>query len=245
MHKGKYVYCFIQGRFNEEINISGMGNYGKVYFIKHEDITAAVSDTPLIAFDPSRKNAIKHETIIQDLMKHCDLVPCSFGNVFKSADDLNIFIKETYKYILANLEKVKGKMEVGLRLFWKKDTFAEEIETEEIKELRNSILSQGDNNSYFVQMELGKMVEEQVDNCRQKYVDNIYNPIAQNVVEAKLSEPSNPLMVFNAAFLIWKDKEEEFDSIVGKYIEKYSDKLDFSYSGPWPPYNFTDIVPES
>ena len=245
MHKGKYVYCFIQGRFTEEVSIKGMGNYGDVYFISYEGITAAVSDTPLTVYDPSRKNAVMHANIIHELMKHCNLVPCNFGNVFKSREDLEAFMQETYKYILANLEKVKDKMEVGLRVFWKKDVFAQEVETKNIKELRDSLAKDAESNSYFTQMELGKMVEAQVDNLRELHIKSVYNPIAQHVVEAKLNEPSNPLMVFNAAFLIWKSKEEEFDTVVGKYIEKYSDKFDFSYSGPWPPYNFTDIVPET
>ncbi|MCR4434741.1 MAG: GvpL/GvpF family gas vesicle protein [Clostridiales bacterium] len=49
-------------------------------------------------------------------------------------------------------------------------------------------------------------------------------------------------MVMNAAFLIPKNQEREFDSLVESIIDKYSDALEFSYSGPWPPYNFTSIT---
>lgn len=245
MNNGKYVYCFIEGRFSEQINITGMGNYGKVYFISYEGITAAVSDTPLIKFDPSRKNAIMHTNIIHELMKYNNIVPCNFGNVFKCKEDLLTFMKETYKYIIANLEKVRDKIEVGLRVFWKKDTFADEIETKDIKKFRNSLTQDVSSNTYYAQMELGKMVEEQVDNLREKYAASIYKPIALNAVEAKFNESSNPMMIINAAFLVWKYEEKEFDLLVKTYIDKYSDRLEFSYSGPWPPYNFTDIVPET
>ena len=245
MHNGKYVYCFVEGRFTEELCIMGMGNHGKVYFLSYEGITAAVSDTPLIKYVPSRKNSMMHANIIHEIMKYANIVPCNFGNVFKCKEDVITFMREAYKYILANLKKVKDKVELGLRVFWKKDTFAEEVETEEIKAFRDSISREADANSYFLQMELGKMVEEQVNNLREKHIESIFKPLAENAVEAKLSEPSNPLMVFNAAFLVWKHKEEEFDALIAKYSEKYSDRFDFSYSGPWPPYNFTDIVPEN
>jgi hypothetical protein len=245
LNNGKYVYCFIEGRFTEQINIMGMGNHGQVYFISFDGITAAVCDTPLIKYDPSRKNAIIHANTIHELMKYCNLVPCSFGSVFKSRDDLITFMKEAYQYILENLQKVKDKIEVGLRVFWKKATFSEEFETKEIKELRDSISSEAGSNTYLSQMELGKMVEEQVNNRREVYIESIYKPIAHSAVDAKLNEQSNPLMVFNAAFLVWKHKEEEFDILVGKYIDRYADKFDFSYSGPWPVYNFTDSLPEA
>ncbi len=45
-------------------------------------------------------------------------------------------------------------------------------------------------------------------------------------------------MILNAAFLIDKDKQEIFDEQVNIVIDKYKEKLDFKYSGPWPPYNF-------
>ncbi len=50
------------------------------------------------------------------------------------------------------------------------------------------------------------------------------------------------MMVLNAAFLIFKRNEGEFDNIVGAAIKKYEDTLEFSYSGPWPPYNFISMT---
>ncbi len=245
MNNGKYTYCFIEGRFTEKLDIMGMGNHGKVYFISCENITAAVSDTPLVKYDPSRKNAAMHANIISELMKYSNIVPCNFGNVFKCKEDLLTFMKETYKYIWANLEKVRNKTELGLRMFWKKNAFTEEVETKDIKKFRDSITKNAESNTYYFQMELGKMVEEQVNNLRETYVKNVYRPISENAVEAKLNESSNPMVVFNAAFLVWKEREKEFDALVGKYIDKHSDRFEFSYSGPWPPYNFVDIIPEA
>ena len=44
----------------------------------------------------------------------------------------------------------------------------------------------------------------------------------------------------NAAFLVRRDAEVDFDAIVKAIGAKY-DKLTFKYTGPWPPYNFVNI----
>jgi hypothetical protein len=48
-------------------------------------------------------------------------------------------------------------------------------------------------------------------------------------------------MVLNAAFLIQREMEENFDTKVNELYEKFEDKLEFKYTGPWPPYNFVNI----
>lgn len=243
MNEGKYIYCIIEGRVDKEFDLTGIGGYGKVYFIDYNDITAAVSDVPLAVFDPSRVNAMTHEKVIQNLMVYYNLVPCNFGNNFKSKADLMKFLASACEYVAENLRNVRGMMEVGLRVFWKKQYFAEEIETQRIKDLRDSLVNQPETQNYYSKMELGKMVEEQVDLRRQHYIANIYEPLAKRAKDARLNDTVNPMMIFNAAFLIPKSKEQEFDTYVGTIISKYEGRLELSYSGPWPPYNFTSITP--
>ena len=47
-------------------------------------------------------------------------------------------------------------------------------------------------------------------------------------------------MIMNAAFLVRREMEPDFDAIV-KRIGATHDKLTFKYTGPWPPYNFVNI----
>ncbi len=48
-------------------------------------------------------------------------------------------------------------------------------------------------------------------------------------------------MIMNAAFLVERDRETEFDAVVNKIAKKYGKRLKFKYTGPWPPYNFVNI----
>ncbi|HZB46149.1 MAG TPA: GvpL/GvpF family gas vesicle protein, partial [Pyrinomonadaceae bacterium] len=55
------------------------------------------------------------------------------------------------------------------------------------------------------------------------------------------NKPIGDKMIMNAAFLIERDREAEFDNKVKDIAAKYEGKLAFKYTGPWPPYNFVHI----
>jgi len=48
-------------------------------------------------------------------------------------------------------------------------------------------------------------------------------------------------MIMNAAFLVARDKADDFDAKVHEIGKRYEGKLSFRYTGPWPPYNFVTI----
>src|SRR6267378_4494943 len=48
-------------------------------------------------------------------------------------------------------------------------------------------------------------------------------------------------MIMNAAFLVGRDKQDQFDQKVHEIGKRYEGKLSFKYTGPWPPYNFVTI----
>lgn len=49
-------------------------------------------------------------------------------------------------------------------------------------------------------------------------------------------------MVLNAAFLVEREREAEFDDAVRRLGERFEDQFLFKYVGPVPPYNFVSIT---
>ncbi|WP_347834930.1 GvpL/GvpF family gas vesicle protein [Gracilibacillus sp. JCM 18860] len=66
-------------------------------------------------------------------------------------------------------------------------------------------------------------------------------PLKTKAEAAKLNDPIGDRMLLNASFLVDRDKEETFDQLVNEAHEKWQDKVEFKYSGPWPAYNFVQI----
>jgi hypothetical protein len=48
-------------------------------------------------------------------------------------------------------------------------------------------------------------------------------------------------MLLNAAFLVDRGQERDFDERVKEVSRGYEGLLVFKYTGPWPPYNFVNI----
>lgn len=58
---------------------------------------------------------------------------------------------------------------------------------------------------------------------------------------AKSNEPQSEKMLLNAAFLVDEKNDQAFDDLVNKLYEKWEDKVEFKYTGPWAAYNFVNI----
>ena len=59
-------------------------------------------------------------------------------------------------------------------------------------------------------------------------------------VASRVNRAIGDKMIMNAAFLVQRNQEEQFDRRI-KEIASHFDKLTFKYTGPWPPYNFVNI----
>jgi hypothetical protein len=60
-------------------------------------------------------------------------------------------------------------------------------------------------------------------------------------VASRDNKPIGDKMILNAAFLIEKQREAEFEATVNRVAHSFGDRLNFKYTGPWPPYNFISI----
>lgn len=239
---GKYLYCFIREKGNMAFGNSEIGGLNApVYNISVKDLSAVVSDAPIIDYDPSRKNLLGHQKVISRVMQSYHVVPVSFGTVSANKSDVEGLLVSYYDEIEAYLEKLKDKVELGLKVTWDKAYFNTDIEDEEITSLKNSLMGKPEEEILTDKIHLGQLVEKSILSKRDRYQEEIYSPLDSMAVESKLNEKLAVKTVFNAYFLVEKSREAEFDSKVESLAEKYAGKLEFMYTGPWPPYNFVNL----
>src|SRR5690348_7899389 len=82
-NEGKYVYCIIEEPSPKTFGKIGIGGRGdEIYTIHHGNLAAVVSDTPLVVYDPTRENALRHEQVNETVMNDYTVIPMSFGTVF-------------------------------------------------------------------------------------------------------------------------------------------------------------------
>jgi len=241
---GRYVYGIVRSKGAMAFGSIGIGGAGEqVYTVNYLDIAAVVSKTAVAIFDPTRENALAHEHVIETVMKNHTIIPMSFGTVFRTDDDIREVLKGIYSSVKDVLEQMAGKLEFGLKVNWDRDQIIQELmeQDEEIRRFHREIIRKQLQSTYFARMQLGRMIDKALAERTIRYVREIYEALRICCVASRDNQPIGDKMIMNAAFLIQKAREAEFDAAVNRVAQKFGDRLNFKYTGPWPPYNFVNI----
>lgn len=242
--EGKYVYCIIESPEPRSFGPMGIGARGdEVYTVHHAGLAAVVSNTPIVVYDPTRENVFAHEQVNETVMREFTVLPMAFGALFRTEDDIIELMRGTQDALRDVLNKMAGKVEYGLKVNWDRDRVIAEIEleNEEIRNLKEQITSRASGSTYFARMQLGRLVEQALSEQSDSYVREVYAALRDTAVASRANKPIGDKMIMNAAFLVEREREAEFDQKVKEIAAKYEGKLSFKYTGPWPPYNFVHI----
>ncbi len=240
--KGRYVYCIVRSDQPLTFGSIGIGEEpAPVYTVRYDDLSAIVSDTPLGVLDPTRDNVLAHQRVNETVMRDYTVLPMSFGTMFKTRDDVTAFLRSAYRAFSDVLDKMENKLEFGLKVLWDREAVIREIEKEDedIHRLKNEIAAQK-GSTYFARMQYGRLIDGALQSKSERYVGEIFDRLRDVSVAARSNKPIGDRMILNAAFLVTRDREDEFDARV-KALGAAHDKLTFKYTGPWPPYNFVNI----
>lgn len=242
--EGKYVYCIIECDDERSFGPIGIGGRGAdVYTIPFQGLAAVVSDTPVQPYDPTRENALALENVNDSVMKEFTVIPMSFGTVFRTREDVIEFLKDTSEALRGVLEKMKDKIEFGLKANWDPEMVLREVEQEreDIRRLKEEIITNRLASTYFARMQLGRLVERAMSEKSEEFVHEIFDHLRDCAIAARHNKPIGDKMILNAAFLVERNEAGRFDQKVQEIAQRYEGKLRFIYTGPWPPYNFVNI----
>lgn len=239
---GRYVYCIIPTEETRSFGLIGIGTEPtEVSTVNYRDIAAVASPTPIEVHDPTRDNVLTHERVNEAVMKEFTVIPMSFGTVFKTEQDIIELLKTAYDAFRDVLDKMRNKLEFGLKVLWEPDHVIKVIEKEDesLRLLRQEISSQ-QGSTYFARMQYGRLVDSLLEERSGQTATEILAALKGVAVASRVNKPIGDKMILNAAFLVSRDREEEFDAKV-KQIGATHEHLTFKYTGPWPPYNFVNI----
>jgi hypothetical protein len=236
------VYCIIRSNAPRRFGRIGLGaEPTEVHTVSFREIAAVISDTPEEVLDATRGNVLAHERVNETVMKSFTVIPMSFGTVFKTRDDIVELLRGAYDAFSDVLDKMEDKVEFGLKVLWDRDIMIREIEDDDddIRRLKHE-LSAARGSTYFARMQYGRQIDAALQARSEQYVADIFTQLRDVSVAARGNKPIGDKMIMNAAFLVSRDKETAFDAKV-KEVGALYDKLNFRYTGPWPPYNFVNI----
>jgi hypothetical protein len=242
--EGKYVYCIIKSTEPRSFGPIGIGGrHDEVHTVHYEDLAAVVSNSPIKVYDPTRENALAHEQVNETVMREFTVLPMAFGALFRTQQDIIELLRGTGDALRDVFTKMEGKLEFGLKVNWDREKVIAELEkeNEEIRNLKEQITSRTSGSTYFARMQLGRLVEAALAEQAELYVHDIYAELRHSAVASRANKNIGDKMIMNAAFLVEREREQDFDQKIKEIASRYEGKLAFKYSGPWPPYNFVHI----
>ena len=245
--EGKYIYCIVNSKQERHFGPIGVGGRrDEVLTIGYEDLSMVVSNHPLTKLVVSRENMITHEKVIEEVMKEFDSVlPVRFGTIASSADEIRNLLDNRRREFQDSLKNMERKVELGVKGLWKNMSliFKEIVEeNKDIKKIKEGIQKDRKKKNIQAKMEAGKMVAQALVKKKEKESAKITDEFKIAAYDYKLNKTLGDEMFMNAAFLVDKAREKEFDNIMDELDDEHKDRVRFMYSGPFAPYNFVNIV---
>ena len=253
MKEGKYIYCIIETKIDRNFGPVGIGGRGdEVSTVSYRDLGMVISNSPMTQYVISRENLLAHERVVEEVMKEFTVLPVRFCTIASSADEIRNLLDSRHREFKNLLRDMDHKIELGIKGLWKDmNTIFKEItvENKEIKRLKQKL--QNDKGKRNVsstrtfleaKMEVGKLVEDALKRKKEKEAEKIVDELRRTAFDHKLNTTMSDEMFINAAFLVDKGREKEFDNIMDDLSEKHKDRVKFMYVGPLPPYNFVNIT---
>jgi hypothetical protein len=211
--------------------------------VNYRDLALVFSEVTSASLQLSKENALNHHQVIARLMKQQTIIPFSFGTIFNEVDQMTGLLTAAYGEIKNTLKQLDNKLEMGLKVIWKKEALTNRLERdyEHLKDLKEEIMSLPSDSAYGPAIILGQRVEAAMQEMQSFYEEQIYSPLQAISLDSRLNKLLNERMILNAAFLVSRDQETVFDTKVNELYEQHQEEFKFMYSGPWPPYNFIDL----
>jgi len=245
----KYIYGVISSSqpvtFGQSLLSSGPE---EVYTVVQRDLAGVVSNYSAGDFASLSKEDKLHclmayQGIIERVMKEgYTILPVKFGTFARDEDEIRRILEQGYNKFAQTLDRMDGLMEIEVAATWDLKKVLEEIgNAVEIRQLKHSLTGKTPSEILEIQINAGKLVRESLDRRRENYRSQTMQSLAAVALDTQPNAVVADEMVMNVAFLIQREKQEDFDRQVKRVDEGFNDQINFRVIGPLPPYSFSTV----
>jgi len=217
-----------------------------VYSISENEgqIAAIVSDLPNQKIRPERRRLAAHHDVLRQLMAGHTVLPIAFGVVADGPEAVLRILRINREAFAEQLDRVRGRMEMGLRVTWDVDNIFEYMVAlhDELRALRYRIFRGGQTPSQDDKIDLGRTFDRLLNASREMDRERISEALEPHVVEIQTNPPRSGRDVTNLACLVERDQQLGFEQAVLKVARRFDNNFAFDINGPWPPHNFVEIA---
>jgi hypothetical protein len=229
---------------------TGLGGH-VVYPIAGGEVAAVVSDIEQGRIRPERRNLQIHYDVLKRLMEGSGVPPLSenavlpmgFGIVADNSEVVRKILNFHQGALLEQLQRVAGKVEMSLKVSWNPpNVFAYLVNLHpELKEARDRLFRRGCDPSPDEKMELGRLFERVLNEDRARHSQTVLDVLKPLCFEVQQDKPRTERVVMDAACLVQRGAQAEFERGVFEAAKLFDDNVSFDFSGPFPPHSFVGV----
>jgi len=253
-NRGRYIYGVAVGI--KAVSLGPIGIKGsEVYIIPCGGFCAVVHSCPAEPYQSGDEETVKkwvrtHQGVLDEANKALGtVIPMGFDTILQSKDEVispdrvvEDWLKGDHDRFQAVMERIKGRDEYGVQIFYDPRVIAKQIseENQEIRKIREDMASKSQGMAYLYKQKVERAVKAEIERLAGEWFTDFYSRIKGHcediVVEKTKKADRNRVMLVNLSCLVAREKV----SNLGEELEKINNTEGFSvhFSGPWPPYSF-------
>jgi hypothetical protein len=242
---GRYLYAITDAQAQKAWSATGV-NGRPVYLVPQGPIAAVVSDIAERRIRPERRNLVAHHAVVKRLMEAVTVLPVAFGTIAGGQKAVLKILKDNSGAFAAQLDHVRGRVEMGLRVSWDVPNIFEYFVTQhpDLAELRDSLHEQPRGGARKDKIELGRFFDRLLAADREEHIEAVMKVLGPCCEEITTNPPRNEREVMHLACLVARDDKVRFENAVFEAAKRFDNNFTFDFNGPWAPHHFCDVVVE-
>jgi uncharacterized protein YajQ (UPF0234 family) len=251
---GLYLYGIAEASVQQELGAIGIeGNM--VYTIPSDGLSVIVHRCLPEPYNSDDEDVMKewvktHQHVLDVASeKFGTVIPFGFDRIIKPEDNapaeevLMRWVSEEFDSLVEKLEKIRGRKEYGVQIFYLPSVMSEKIieENEEIKGITDEMNSKSPGAAYMYKQKLESAIKREMESRMESYFKDFYSRIKRHVDDIKVektkkTDEKDMQMMMNLSCLVAEDKYKA----LGAELERIdtSDAFSVRFTGPWPAYSF-------
>jgi hypothetical protein len=211
----------------------------RAYTVSWRDVSAVVTDSPIVDYTAMPKDAlaqllVRHQQVIEKVMATHTMIPLRLGTCAESDEHVRRILASGHETIKDVLQKAQDVVEIDVTACLA--DFGSFLRR--VSQLPQSFLHKAGGVTVEDQVKIGMIVKQQADKEKQRMSKEIGDTLALIAEDFRVHDLMDDKMVLNSAFLIRKDRQEDFYRQVEELNAQSENQLDFRCVGPLPPYSF-------
>ncbi|MGD0954065.1 MAG: GvpL/GvpF family gas vesicle protein [Methanotrichaceae archaeon] len=249
--QGLYLYGLTDTSVSASLGKIGIDEC-EVYTIPYDGISAIIHNSPLEPYKSDNNETVKvwvkvHQRVMDVAAERFgNVMPFGFDTIISpkdnatAKDELMRWLSDEHEEILRQMDKIKGKKEYGIQIFYIPSAFGEKIEKEsdEVKRMKEQMASKPPGLAYMYKQKLENIVKGELDTLMDAYFKNFYEKIkgASDEIKVEKVKKADDCMVMMMNLSVLARDEKALGSVLDEIESEEGIKIHFT--GPWQPYSF-------